>query len=538
MKLLFLICFFYCCQLFAVHIKEIQEVRFAKAEAQYAKGNSAESLKLLSQNIFSNYVHPASYHLLAAIYFDLGEVKKGMTVLYSLLKRLHNEKLLKIRTENIESMIANVPPPGPLAKSQYFLIAKKYYEMGVNRAASDEVKTRFYELALKYFTICEKYAFESESSNYHMAIIHNRLGEHREALARLQKVKDQQESQNLDVENDSNLKFYLADSLLRDSQTDAGSLYLQSIFLAPQTDSGLRSLANVYLHSITQNYFYLRAATGINYNSNVHGLTDEQKSNFESIKPTYQQIDDYALTKSINAFWNIGRLEHFSFLTSLSYGDNLYLERKVSFQDNSYWYFVLETRYDNHEKYLLKFNYSYLKSQYRPDVDSSLEAYYNAHIFTPSLYYRLRNGTMQYSLIYSQGSNVVYSKSIQSIGALASYTPIWTHPYFAPTYSFYLGKQDELLDYNSSTQYKLAFANIMSVSHQLSYIFELDYLMNLNEMDQAHFSQVHFSNMLNLNFKKYPKLNFKIDLDYYMKEYRSSDSINTVVLGTEISYVF
>jgi hypothetical protein len=538
MKFFIILCFFWSLQLHAVHIREIQEVRFAQAEISYAEGKRAETLKTLSLNVISNYVHPPSYHLLATIYFDLGEEKKGMTVLYTLLKRLHGEKLLRIKTEDIDSILPTVPPPGPIAKKQYYVIAKKYFDMANNRNADDEIKWRFYELSFKYFTICEKYSYETESSNYFLAIVHNRLGEHRQALARLQKVKDQKEKHNLDPEDDSTLKFYLADSLLRDSQTDAGALYLQSIFLAPQTDSTLRTLADAYLKSITQNYFYLRAATGINYNNNIHGLTDEQKNNFDSYKNRYHEISGYSLSKSANAYWNIGRFDHFSFLTSLSYGDNLQMERKVSFQDTSYWFFVVEGRYDNHEKFLAKLNYSFLKRQYRLSEDSKLESYSNSHIFSPTVYYRLRDGTVQYNLTFSTGKNNAYTKTVSSWGLQFAYTPIWTSSYFAPTYSFYLGEEDELLDYNSSSQVKFAFANVMSLSQQLNYIFEFDYLDNNNDLDLARYSQLHLSNMLNINFKKFPKLNFKIDLDYYNKEYEITGSVKSLIFGTEISYIF
>ncbi len=78
----------------------------------------------------------------------------------------------------------------------------------------------------------------------------------------------------------------------------------------------------------------------------------------------------------------------------------------------------------------------------------------------------------------------------------------------------------------------------MPLTRQLNYIFEIDYLKNSNEMDIARYSQWHFSNMLNLNFKKFPKLNFKIDLDYYMKDPVLSDNIKIMILGTELSYIF
>ena len=517
-------------------ISELQEIRLSKAELALINRDIPATLRLIAPNIISAHVHPPSYHFLADLYFKLGKISKGARVYYLLIKRLHSNDFLESRTDLLPALFKEVSPPGPLALEQYFKIATKYYLFASQKNLSKQKREKFLNLSYKYFLICEYYKYKKEQANYHLGVIQNKRSNYRQSIKRLLKAKKSLQT----PKEKKALNLQLADSVIRSGQRDAGSLYLQSVFLSPTTSSNLKDYASAYLNALSSNEFYLRFSLGSSYNSNIHDLTGEQRESFQDQKldEVYFKKDAFSITKSLNTFLNFKRRDHFSYFLNFYYQDNLKTNTKLSFQDSRLIFLLGEIRYDNSQKNLFKFNYSLTKSDFRETADQGLQTYSTTNTFTPALVHSLRAGSLQVSVPIKFVKYTYLEQSKNEVALVMSYTPLWVNTYFSPSYSLLLNKKGEPNISTDSREYILGFTNHTPFHSRLSHFLNVNIALNSNKEETLDYKELSINSITNIAFERFEKLNLSFSLDYIIKDQKIDDTIKTFSIGSEISYTF
>src|SRR5690606_17305593 len=133
---------------------EMQEVRLAKAQLALAEGKDKEAMQLVSKNLNPQYFHRASYQFLIDYHLKKGSISKAFKVLYYMIGKLHDRRVLNARfDQNFTAFIASLGPPPREALEVYFAIAELYYQFYQKKIFKPEFNQRLLRLSEKYFSV-------------------------------------------------------------------------------------------------------------------------------------------------------------------------------------------------------------------------------------------------------------------------------------------------------------------------------------------------------------------------------------------------
>ena len=87
------------------------------------------------------------------------------------------------------------------------------------------------------------------------------------------------------------LDFLVGTTLLQTGLTDAGMLFLQSVYLEGSKGSSLRDYAQQYIESLYSDDLYIYSLSyGVTRKDNVHSLSDDDIKTFDSTLKDFMEV--------------------------------------------------------------------------------------------------------------------------------------------------------------------------------------------------------------------------------------------------------
>jgi len=485
----------------ASSIQEKQEVNLAKAELALLDGKKKLAFKLLKGNLSKKHFHYPSFIFLANYYVEQGKWSRAVKIYHFMIKHLHDPSVIKLRySGNISEYISDLPAPNPKVLEVYFNLANLYKSLFRAGKFDDEYKKKLLYLARKYFEICDHYRFNLPIVKYQLGLIKAQQEQVNEAIFDLIEAKDLMSEEGdedaQDVINQVNLS--LAETLIREGHTDAGSLFLKNLYLGQGIPDSLRDYARTFLDSLTFSFFSIGMSGTANYSSNINQLTDTERESFDS--ETYIEENGFTLSKNINAFYASPKWNSLSANVVLNYLDDKATNRELATKDLRNFSAITEVKYDNLIHSILKFSYNFSQTYLRPDKESELEKVSTAHSFSLKYIHTLKSGTISYEAPYTINNGT--TESTTDFGIKVSYIPFWQSRYLSLSYSLSYDNIGGGEDAENTNQYTGSVSNHFNIRPNLSYFVSLEYEQNSNVDNSLSYKVLSFENSLSYSFIK------------------------------------
>ncbi len=538
MKLIVLFILVLTFQVFAASpTQERMEVNLAKAELALLDGNKKLAFKLLNKNLSKKNFHFPSFVFLADYYIEQGKWSKAVKIYHYLIKHLHDPSVIKLRySGNISNYISDLPAPNPKVLEVYFSLANLYKSLYGAGRFEEEYKKKLLSLSRKYFEVCDHYKFNLPIVKYQLGLIKSQQHEVNEAIFDLLEAKDlmskdgNEEAQ--EAINQVNLS--LAETLIREGHTDAGSLYLKNLYLGRGIPDSLRDYARTFLDSLTFSFFSIGVSGALNYSSNINQKNDTELESFDS-EVDYSK-DGFTVSKNINAFYASPKWKSFSANLVFNYLDEEARNRDLATKDLRNMSSIIEVQYDNFQHSIVKLSYSLSKTYLRDDKDSELEKVSTAHSFSFKYIHTLKSGTISYELPYTinQGTE----ESTADYGLKLSYIPFWQSRFLSLSYSLSYDNIDEGADATNSNLISASVSNHFNIRPQLSYFISLEYDFNSNADTATSYKEFTIDNSLSYSFKRLSGLAADLNLEKSSKTNGDSEHIGEWTSSLGLSYSF
>ncbi len=526
---------------YAVPVKELQELRLAKAELAHSEGNDKRAMQYIKQNINQKHFHLETYLFLMDYYQEKELFIKSLRVARYLIKKMHGKSFLKMKTlKELEETAARISKPSTDSLLLYFKLGRLFYGMWQKKTFSHDFENKLFSMSLKYFSICDYYKFAPAQTSYYLAILKREDEQYNEAINHLFQLQELLEDSE-DNEQKDHIDYLLADSLIREGYTDAGSIYLRSIQSSSGKYSQIKEYASNYLDNISQrnNYFSMALNYGIYHNSNVHDLNNNQIKNFDSVyKNTYlrkaatmsQYGVDSIASLSVGKYWSLKFTGDFS--------ESRAKKRDLYFTDFREWGLRIDLKYFNLIKSQLKLTFALSNREEKSLSNRDFFLFSKSHLLQLQYTHTLKKGIITYSIPVSFSEYPQYS-STNSYGASLSYSRYRTAPFWSPSFSAIIKKNSE---YDAGTEDSLQISatasNYMLLSNNIS-CFLWGRLLHNQNSDQDHAYSL-FS--LNTNLIVLPPFSNKMTIDsgisWQFIPYQNSSNISQWILSVKFSYLF
>jgi hypothetical protein len=518
-------------------VQERQEINLAKAELALLDGNNKLAYKLLKKNLSKKHFHFPSFIFLADFYIEQGKWSRAVKVYHFIIKHLHDPSVIKLRyAGNISEYISHLPAPNPRTMEVYFRLANLYKSLHSAGRFDKEYKKKLLSLARKYFEICDYYKFNLPVVKYQLGLIKAKQSDTNEAIFDLIAAKDlmleEGDEDAKDVINQVN--FSLAESLIRDGHTDAGTLYLKNLYLGQDIPDSLREYARSFLDSLSFTFFSIGLSSSLNYSSNINQLTDEELVNFD---PTTNISEDgFTTTRNVNAFYATPKWKSFSANLVLNYLEDKANNRDLATNDLRNISFISEVKYDNLVHSIMKFAYTFSQTYLRSDTTSPLEKSITAHGFSVKYIHTLKSGTISYKIPYTMNQST--SETTIDYGLEVGYIPFWQSRYISLSYSLALESTGEGEDEENSTNFSASVSNHFNIKPQLSYFVTVEYENNSNTDPSNSYSETSIENSLTYSFKRISGLSTEFTLEKSSKDEGEGGHISEWASSLGLSYSF
>jgi hypothetical protein len=448
-KLLFFLFSLFFCQLgWTASVEELQELNLAKAELALVDGNQKKAFKIIQRNLIKKHFHLASYQFLIDLYLKNEKYSKAFKVYYFLIKRLHSNRILIAGDRKaLNFAYKKAPKPKPEALSLYEEIARKYFELHEREIFKNKRRPLFMlNMATKYFEVLIHYKYNIGEARYYLGLINKSKKNYGEAITNFLEARDvfakEQGTEGVTQE----LDFLVGDTLIQTGLTDAGSLFLQSVYLRGTKGSSLRDYAQQYIESLySQDLFIYSLSYGMTRKGNAHSLSDEEIESFDAdFKESLGSVSDTSQDLTLSAFYNSKQQNHFQYIASAYYATNEHSENLVSIQDSQAYGVSAELRYDNLIKSLVRLSYSLGKVSTRPEAGAAYESLSTSHTFTLSYGHLLKSGLITYRIPFSFTSvSSENSNDTSYFGLNLSFVPYTNTKYFKPSYTLVVNSNNE-----------------------------------------------------------------------------------------------
>ncbi len=519
-------------------MKEIQEVRLAKAELALADGNYERALRFVKRNMIAKHFHLESFLFLIELFKHKESLAKAMKVYYYLIKRFHSEDIITQRSSWMTaSFLDSLSPPNKQALGIYFAVAAAYYEAYEKGVYKDGFSKRLLALSQKYFLVCAHYNYSLAEVKYYMALLKRAAQKHGEAIDFLIEAEELFAKRGEDQDSTDQvqtIQYLLGDSLVRSGHLDAGIIHLKSIYLSPTTNSSLKEYANSYLNSLPTDIYSLSASFGVVQDNNINNLTDEQRDRFES-DYQYYYISENASKQTRNvSFYHSNILtKYWTKSYSLNYNEQLVFDQQLRLSDYRGLGAGFDLKYSNLIKSQAEFSYYYTQAFARPTAPEDYDTSSRVHSFEVRYLHTLKRGTVSYRLPISYA----IEDDTSSLGFYMSYSSFTNSKYLTPTYSLGAKRVGEENATGDSLQLDASFNNSISFSSRSSAYLSLNYLRNRNSDLDYDYSEYSANLYLNYLFEFVSHLSGYISASKKMTD-QTDGKINRWTMGAGISCYF
>lgn len=520
----------------------MQEVRYSQAELALIDNDLKEALGYLQQNLEPGAPHIPTYLMLSRIFYSQEEYSKSFRVLYVLIRRLHpvdGQQILNLQySDTISRFIRNMAPPNREALEIYFLIGQNYFRLAESGAFTGDFRAQLYELAAKYFNITDYYRFELPQTNYYLGVISSRRRRYQDAITRLIEARDlfsQDEGPETKTQV-QNINFLLGDSLIREGYRDAGTLYLNSIYLDEEANDSLKQYSRSYLDNLASSYSLITVGVTGNYRQNLYRFTDTRLNDFSLFEPIIGGRDGSSVAKSLNYLYSSRRFNKMIYTARVNFREDLQRDDIHWRLDNRIINASIEAKYDNLRRSLLKFNYSQLYIFTRPDLNEDFKINTTDHNFNVEYVHTLKKGTLSYRLPVTYRKRRNFNTTMNK-GLALNYVPFYRTRWVGPSFSTEFSLIEEL-NFATSKRLRASVSNHIRYSPIVSTFIFASYTKLDHELDSLsldEYSVTLFTNVL-LRFVQNLSANFSIART--MANTGESDKINTMTYSAGINYSF
>lgn len=518
---------------------EMQEVRLAKAQIALAEGNDKEAMAFIAGNLNPQHFHRASYQFLVDYHLKKGNVSKAFKVLYYMIGKLHDRRVLNARfDDNFTAFIASLGPPPREALEVYFAIAELYYQFYLKKIFSPKFNQRLLRLSEKYFTVTSFYRHELALTKVYLGKIHNERANFQGALEQFIEAKElfREEFEIEGEEGLEDMNFLIGSTLVQGGLIDPGSLYLRSVYTNSESNSAIKAIAQEYLNILTYRFFSLTAKYELGFNSNVYELNDVQLSNYSLAESVLGPEDGSFSRISASLFYNYPKItENIGTFLLASFAQESYSNELHKNRNERTITFGTELKYEGLEKGVPKLRY-YLTQNYAPDGNVDEFDKISATSFIELLYVRpIKAGTLTYSLPILMTS---YETEVEenSIGFSLSYAPFWINRRFAPSLSVGYFQREEVGIEDKSSRFEVAGTVQSEWSDKLSTFANLVVRKNSNNIDRFDYNEIESS--LNATWLWRYGLSFGLDASWRRQDLSTDRTIEIWTISSGLSFTY
>jgi hypothetical protein len=493
--------------LYSATIKEMQEIRLAKAEIALNEGDKQEALKIIKENFVKGHIHFDSYFFLHDYYTDHGKLTKAIRSLHVAIKESHTSKILETKELGRKyHNIKNVPAPQGTTRELYFQMAKTYYDFSYDQSRQ-KYSAYLLELSRKYFQICHYYKIKPSRTQYFLANISNRQNHLDETIKYLLEAKENTQS----PEEIDEINYSLSDALILNGKTNSGFLLLKALSNKNSTDPSLKNYARSYIDELDiEDYLSLYFSLNSGHDSNPGRLTNLEIDSSLSSTPN-EPIGGSATNFLASIYYTSKKFKKdYSLTASFDYSTESYNKDELSTNDTNSLTLSSEVKYTGLENYLGKILYSYVTSWQKEEVNGDRVKQTVTNSITPSLTQITDKSTFIYSTPISINNSASIGTTIDT-GLSISYTPFLEIPLFSPTVNFSFTNipegdgSEDTLQYNLSTSthwyptFKDSLILSISVNKNSNSDSSLDYLESSLSLSGTHGFSLGDINNLSVN---------------------------------------
>lgn len=486
----------------AVKLRELQEVRYAKALIAYNNQEYTKAFNFIVQNMDLKNVHRPSLELLAKIHEKRQAYKKSIRVYNYLMKTIKAQRFLKLKfNEDMQDNLEKLKKPDEQSMQYIFKLAnlymnyfdyqKKYIEQknlediknqklkeynSSERIIKEEKVTIYLKskedrqqeyLALilarseKYFKIAHYYKYSESLTLFMLGLIEKRKENNFKASDLFKraytKLSDNQGDSKISDESKSLreiLEFYIGNSLLRDGHRELATRYFRNLGNNSPDDS-LQNYSKFYIDGLNSDFLSYYAGLGLGYDTNPY---NQDPSNITSAN--FAKADTYFI-KQVGFFYNSDQNNDWAYNLNGGFEDFTYSQPEFRGADLRTLSFGSQFKFLYLPKAITKFGFNFYKYDAKNQNASEFSSFSTAINFYFTYDRYLESGIISYSLPVTMTNYTEENSGAQSTEMLLSisYTPWGQSKYFSPSYNVSAGKTSTNGVNSPSTNVRLSFTN-------------------------------------------------------------------------------
>lgn len=540
LKCLFILVLFVPSIVHSVEISEIQEVRLAKAELALLDGKEKKALGFINKNLSAKNFHLETFIFLGKYHLSKGKLTKSMKVFYYLIRKLHTSLLTDSYFDyTFLDKLQDAPVPSKKALEVYYMIALNYYNVYGEGIYNKKFNQSILYLAQKYFTISRYYQYNLALSNFYLAQIHSKENNTQDAVKRFVEARELfQEDTTVKPEQINQLDVLLGEALIRDGLNDAGSMFLKSVYLNPDSNASLKQYANSYLDALGDSYAAVTVSLTSKYDSNLHDLNDAELADFDnSYKESLNSTSGLTMARTLNIFYSKKIAKNWSNITVFNFLDEVAADSKLKMKDVRSYSLGLDFKYDNLIKSAAKIKYNFSQIYLRDTAESKLEKSTTTHSITPQYIHSLKRGTITWGVPYEHTTQPD-STTQTKLGLSVSYSPYFSSKWISPTTNFEFSNAGEEAGAANSKVIEGSVSNHSLLSDSHSFFSSLSFTKNSNADPDLDYLEYDLDITYNFLIPFLKELYGSVTIERIDRSQSSSEHTASWLLNTGLSYTF
>lgn len=528
----------------AVDPHDQAEVLYDKAELAVEDFNRDRAIELLEKALKLNRGHYPSVHLLADIYKKRKRWAKAIKPLHNFIKQVHSREVLKSSPrpelqKKYISILEKIPKPTYAVLKTYEKMAAIYHSASKDESFTEQYRDRLVQLAIKYYGICIYYNHRVPKAQFSLALISREQKKYYSAIKHLLEAREELRKKDQNAPEIKEINYLLGDSLLRKGFIDQGAGFFRGLLNSKDTPAVYREFSNYYLDTLSTTFFTIGASLGVDYDSNVHDLSDEDYDNFQNdLQTSLVTKDAFKLRREFNTLLYLPLHRFWSTSFFVEYMDQVNQSESqpvVDTQDLTYGY---DIKYSNLKESIIKLSYSFTDNSVRRDADGAFEPLSQTTVYTPQYVYLAENGSWTFKIPITFTETETASTTDTGFGI--SFTPFPTNPLFNTTYGIIyesIEATDAELENSSRTTFGIINKSNLDDASEL--FVNINYEVNSSPDPDESYSELRFGPAFNYKVQGLKGLSLYSSIERESTMYNdASQNINKWEVSSGLSYAF
>ncbi len=491
----------------AASLKELQEVRYAKALIAFNQKDYIRSARFIAQNMDKESPHTPSLELLANIHTERGDLVKAQKVYYYLIKKHYTNKILKLPAEQLNKL-KTYDKPSEQAMGYIFKIASTHFELFNNykeahekerdhetRLSIQERKNRVLKLSEKYFKMLKYFKFAQDSMvEYNLGLIEKEKNQNKKAMEHFEKaLMAEEKAEEPDMDLSNMIQYYLGDTLIKAGQRDIATKYFKAINETTKIEA-LKNFSRTYLDSL--NGSALAFNVGYDWGSDANPF---------NLDPRNVELDDFNQASNFsdvqaNMYYNSDKDNDWMYSVNLNYNELEYKNYIFRNADSRNFKVSTEFKFYDLPHKVNRYALSYLSTDNKQDDIAAWRPFSDTIFFSPYWDFYTKSGIYTLGLphtriSYKNISDVPVTTSMQLVSF--SWLPWTTSRFLNPSLTLNYGQthsnRDDII--SRSNNLRVYLSNQTSLTENNTVLFSLSHVEDEAEsvLDSYYASTFSFS---------------------------------------------